>query len=378
MSCISILYVIDGLEYGGGERTFLHLVRGLPKDRFSVHIATNPDGILATQLRAIGVPMIPLRLHQQINYSNVKRLRRMLSDHRIDIVHSMGGRADFYARLAVRSLSGVRLINTIAMVVEGYNVSILRKIIYRCLDRWSERYVSHFITDSSHGKKALIRAHSIAPCKVTCIHGGVEMYTHDPEHVTALRAKLRHDLKISEKAFLIGALGRLVWQKGFEYLLKGATQICKDFPHAILIIVGDGPLKPELQQLVHDQSLDGRIIFSGFRQDLYGILAAIDILVIPSLAEGFPMITLEGMAMQKPIVASRIPGIAEQITDSEHGLLVPPRNPRALAMAISALMRDVELARTLASHARRKAEREFSIDAMVKSTMHVYHKQMQA
>ena len=114
------------------------------------------------------------------------------------------------------------------------------------------------------------------------------------------------------------------------------------------------------------------MIFTGFRSDIKEILPAIDILVIPSLLEGFPMITLEAMAMAKPIIATDIDGITEQITDGVNGILVPPKDPSALAMAIIKVINDKELARTMGLSAREKVAQEFSVEKMVRETKRVY------
>jgi glycosyltransferase involved in cell wall biosynthesis len=114
------------------------------------------------------------------------------------------------------------------------------------------------------------------------------------------------------------------------------------------------------------------LIFTGFRSDIKEILSAIDILVIPSLLEGFPMVTLEAMAMAKPIVATNIDGITEQITDGVNGILVSPKDPSALAKAVIQVLSDKELARNMGLSAREKVEQEFSVEKMVAETEKVY------
>ena len=114
------------------------------------------------------------------------------------------------------------------------------------------------------------------------------------------------------------------------------------------------------------------IIFTGFRSDIKEILSVIDLLVIPSLLEGFPMVTLEAMAMAKPIVATSIDGITEQITDGVNGILVPPKDPSALAKAIIKVINDKESARNMGLSARKKVEREFSVEKMAAETEKVY------
>ena len=114
------------------------------------------------------------------------------------------------------------------------------------------------------------------------------------------------------------------------------------------------------------------MIFTGFRSDIKEILSAIDILVIPSLLEGFPMITLEAMAMAKPIIATNIDGITEQITDGINGILTPPKDSSAIAQAIITLINNRGKAKAMGLAARKKVEQEFSVDKMVAETEKVY------
>jgi len=117
--------------------------------------------------------------------------------------------------------------------------------------------------------------------------------------------------------------------------------------------------------------LFSNLIFSGFRNDVRSLLSAIDVLVLPSFAEGFPMITLEAMAMLKPIIATNIDGITEQITDGKNGILIPPKDPNALARAIIRLMNDQKLAKNMGMEARR-VEEEFSVEKMIVETEKIY------
>ena len=140
-----------------------------------------------------------------------------------------------------------------------------------------------------------------------------------------------------------------------------------------MLIVGDGPQKNQLQQLVSQYGLENRVIFTGLRQDVHAVLACADVIAIPSLLEGFPMITLEAMAMGKPIVASCINGINEQIVDGQDGILVPPKNPKALKEVVETLLHNPDLCGKLASSAREKAK-QFSLERMLEETERVYRK----
>ena len=370
---ISILFVIDGLEFGGGERGFLQLIRGLPCERYNIHVATSPEGDFFKTLTWMGIDVSPLDLKKRMNVKNIKRLSEIIREKKINIVHSQGGRADFYARMAAKTLKPkVKVVNTVAMPVKGYDVGALRKGVYRFFDWLSERYVDRFIVVSEILRETLLGSYRIQPDKVIKIYNGIELNEYHPDDSSESVKSIREEYNIGEEVFLIGAIGRMVWQKGFEYLIECVPEIVRAYPDAKILIVGDGPLLDGLKALGERLKVKDNVIFAGFRSDIKEILSAIDILVIPSLSEGFPMITLEAMAMAKPIVATSIDGITEQITDGIDGILVPPKDSSALAKAVIRILNDKKLARTMGLSARKKAEQKFSVKKMVAETEKVY------
>jgi glycosyltransferase involved in cell wall biosynthesis len=127
-----------------------------------------------------------------------------------------------------------------------------------------------------------------------------------------------------------------------------------------------------LERLAISLGIRDRLVFTGYRSDIKDMMAAMDVVVIPSVLEGFPMITLEAMAMEKPIVATAIDGIMEQITDGKEGLLIAPKNPQALAQAVKRLVNDPGYTRSLGINARAKVVRDFSVHTMIAETIKVY------
>ena len=138
------------------------------------------------------------------------------------------------------------------------------------------------------------------------------------------------------------------------------------------MIVGEGALKEKLKVESRKLKVEDRVVFAGFRSDIKEILATIDMLVMPSLLEGMPMVLLEGMAMAKPVVATQIDGVSEVLVDEKTGLLVPPENPARLAKAINDLLVNRDKAKQMGMAARRDAEERFSVEKMVDQTERVY------
>lgn len=369
---ISIFFVIDGLTFGGGERVFSQIINGLSYEKYCLSLGSTPNKQFNNSINSNSVRYFPLDFTKKISLSLIIKISHIIKRNNIQIVHGQGSRAEFHARLACKLAGNSKYVSTIAMPVEGFDVSFLRKRIYRFFDYLSENYVNRFIVVSDVLKHMLINNRGLPPDKVTRIFNGIEIDNYSPDVDGRARNKIREGFKISKGTILIGAVGRLVWQKGFEYLIQAIPGIQNEFSNIKVLIVGDGPLNNKLKAQSLKLNVQNHLIFTGFRNDIKEVLSAIDILVIPSLLEGFPMITLEAMAMAKPLIATEIDGIKEQIIDGDSGILIPPCNPKAIAGAVIKLTHDKELAVKMGKKARRKVVAEFSVIKMVAETEKVY------
>ena len=360
--------VIDNMEFGGGERVFVQLAAGL-RDRFEVSVASMSGGIFEHELKQLGIKFYPVDMSKRFSLKEIRRIKAIIQNNMIDLVHSQGARADFFARIAGRLAGTPHIICTVAMPVEGFDVGLLQKKIYRFMDQLTERYVERFIVVSDSLKQMLMERRGIPVHQVVRIYNGIELSQYHPD---AGYGNLRKEWGIPQDVPLIGAIGRMVWQKGLQYFVEAIPEIVRVVPEAIFWVVGDGPLRERLEALSEELRVRDNVIFTGFRSDIREILSAVDLIVVPSLSEGFPMITLEAMAMAKPIVATNIGGITEQIRDGVEGILVPPKNPSALAKAAIRVLNDRKLAITIGLSARKRVEQEFSVEKMVAETEKVY------
>ena len=369
---VKILFVIDGMEFGGGERVFTQIINGLPLDQYESFLASGPQDSFYQAISQTPVQRYPVDFSNRFNPAIMFRLIKIIKDHKIDIVHGQGARAEFFARLASGLFCRSRYVSTIAMPVEGYDVGPMKMLLYRAFDRFSERFVDRFLVVSSVLAQTMIQGHGISQEKVVKIYNGIEADYYKPHDQEEGRRRVRQEYSVNDSEVLIGSLGRLVWQKGFEYFIHAMPILIRDIPEAKFFIVGEGPLRQELEGQTRSLGIQDRLVFTGHRNDIRDMMAAMDIIVIPSLLEGFPMITLEAMAMEKPIVTTSIDGIMEQIGDGREGLLIAPKSPPALAQAVKRLVDDPDYARSLGINAREKVVRDFSVHKMITETIRVY------
>ena len=364
----SVLFVIDGLDFGGGERVFLQIASAIG-NRCRVAFACNGSGETARKLHERGIPCYPVDLGNRFSWKPVGQLARIVRELPVDVIHTQGARADFFGRLAGWKCA-TPVLCTVAMPVEGFDVGWVRKKVYRFFDFLTEQRVDKFLVVSDRLVETLRKRRRMRPERVVRIYNGVELDAFDPR---LSGRPFRQELGIGEDTFLVGAVGRMVWQKGFEYLVRAIPAILQDKPGTCFVFVGDGPLLQDLERIAEGLSLGQSVRFCRFREDVAHVLAALDLLALPSLCEGFPMVTLEAMAMAKPIVATGIDGVTEQIDSGVNGLLVPPGDSEALAAAVVELAADRSRAEAMGKAARKKVEQRFSVETMVKETLAVYN-----
>ncbi len=364
----AILYVIDGLEFGGGERVFAQLARELAPF-YRIVVAANPGGVFEQHIRHSKVDFLGIDLASRFSFKPVFQISRAIRKHRVDILHSQGARADFFCRLAGRLAGTAHILCTVAMPVEGFDVNRLKRMIYRLADKATETSVEHFIVVSEALQKLIVEKRGIDGRRVVRIYNGIELDHYTPGNAGS---DWTETTSVSPDEVLIGCFGRLVWQKGIKYLLQALAAVAATDEHIRLVIVGDGPDRAGLEKLAAEISISDRVVFTGFVDDVRPWLSRVDIVAVPSVKEGFPMITLEAMAMAKPIVATRIEGIEEQLSHNQSALLVPPRSPAALSDALATVLANKQLAEDLGKQARHSVEKNFSLENTIIATKRLY------
>jgi glycosyltransferase involved in cell wall biosynthesis len=367
---IQVLYVVENRSLGGGERGFGQLSTNISRDRFQPFVAAHPGGQLEDIVRQNGVPFFSLDMSRKVNFRTIGHLSKVISDNGIHIVHSMGARADFFARMACRNKPSTAVVCTVAMLIEGFDVGFLRKFFYKLADRYSARYVTQYIAVSRALKERLIRERKIYADKISVIYNGVELDQYNPELYRPSEGRL--SLGIKDDYPIVGTIGRLVYQKGFSHFLEAAKHVYTENNQVRFVIVGHGPQDAKLKHLADSLGILPVCKFVGSRFNVAEILPAFDVYVLSSVLEGLPRVVIEAMAMARPIVATSIDGVREQLRHNETGLLVPPADPKALAVAILNILDDQKTAERLGSEARKDAERIFNLKITVNEIQSLY------
>jgi glycosyltransferase involved in cell wall biosynthesis len=342
-------------------------------------VACLPTGTFIEKIKGSEAQIKSFDMRNRFNPGVILQLSTLIKKERVDIVHSQGARADFFARIAAKLAGAPHVVSTVPMPVEGFDVNPIRKLIYMVFNRFSERFVDRFMVVSDALEKMMIEKHRIEPQRVVKIYNGIETdeYCISDEEIVRRRSSFRTKANIGEDVVVIGVIGRLVWQKGFKYFIGAIPDVLKEFKDAKFLLVGEGKLEDELKVKSKKLKLEDKIIFTGFMSDIKDVLASIDILVIPSLHEGLPVVLLESMAMMKSIVATNIEGVMGILKNGVTGLLVPPRDIKALAEAIINMLTHKDEALQMGITARKVVTERFGVDIMVQKVEEVYDELLQ-
>ena len=219
----------------------------------------------------------------------------------------------------------------------------------------------------SEGVRASFPSFGVAQRKVRAILNGIR-----PRRVRANRLALRRELGLSSSSRIALTVGRMTEQKGYDRLVRAAPSIVSGAPDIVLVWVGSGPLEAELRAVVREADLEARVRFLGRRRDVPALLAASDLLVLPSRFEGLPLVVLEAMAAGLPVVGTRACGIVEAVVDGETGRLVDGSDIDALADAVLDTVRDPARAERWGQAGRTRVARKFGAARMARETAALY------
>lgn len=358
-----------GPGYGGAEMLAYEIARRLDRGRFESFVVTTraptPDRAAVrarsvAALREAGIETLDLGRRRSAQLLPFVRLHRFLRDRRIDVLHAHMFRANVPGS-AIGRLAGVP-----AIVSHEHTWSYRGRPLRRLADReLIARASDVFVAVSRSDRASMIAVERIDPAKIVVVPNGIP----DP---VAHGNDVRSELGLDDTAPVIGALARLEWQKGYDVLVAAVALLRPRRPDLRVLIAGEGRERARLHTAIAENGLVENVRLLGHRYDSADFLAALDAVVMPSRWEGSPLALVEAMALGRPIVASAVGGIPDLITDEQHGLLVAPEDPHALAAALDRVLSDRALARRLGEHAQRRQRDELSIEVTVRRFERLY------
>jgi len=239
------------------------------------------------------------------------------------------------------------------------------------IEWWGTYEAKYVITVSDSLRSEVIGHFKVPEWKVVAIPNGIDIYVFK-RNVDRNRVRARYGVEPNDK--LILTVGRLVPQKGFHFLIQAIPKVLMKHPNVKLVIVGDGWMRSQLEDLIRGLGLMGKVITTGFISDseLIDLYLSADVLVVPSLYEPFGMVALEGMAAGLPVIVSSVGGLRQIVEHDKTGVWVYPGDINSIAWGIDYVLSNPDHARMLANNAKRKAKEVFSWDAVAERTIEVY------
>ena len=354
------LHVDTARTWRGGQNQVMLTVNGLREIGERAALVAHPDGELRRRASE-GLELIPIAPRTEVDLSAAWRLGRVVKKLRPDVVHAHDPHGIAMAALALSFAGGAPA----PVLVASRRVDFHLK--GNSLSRWKYRQVDCFIAASEAIRQMLV-ADGIPPARTVTVHEGI-----DVEHAAAAeRVNLHETFWLPHHAPVVGNVAALVPHKGQRYLIDAAHLVVQEVPDARFVILGEGELREHLQRQVHDHRLEKHVLLPGFRTDVLGCIKGFDLFVMSSLTEGLGTSLLDAMACGKAIVATSAGGIPEVVDDGVTGTIVPPRDPRALAAAIVALLSDERRRRAMGDAGLARVQARFTVERMVAATASVY------
>lgn len=375
---LHILFLITHSEHGGAQAYVLDLARELKAKGHQVTIAAgmDPHGWLFDRAQKYGISTVFLQharqavslSHDLISLFEIKKLIRTL---RPDVIHLNSSKIGFIGSLAARL---ARTRSRIIYTAHGFvfhEPGTFRSWYGKFLERVSSRWKDAIICVSEFDRQAALKERIIPrhTDHLTTIHHGI-----NANQLSFLsREEARRVLQLPSEAFIIGTVANLYPTKGLHILIEATRLLMADghAHHLHCVIIGEGPEHSLLETTAHHLSLDSVVHLLGAHHDASRYLKAFDLFVLSSLKEGFPYVLLEALAAGLPIIATRVGGIPEIIEHEKNGILVDPGDAQQLANAISRLINDQPLHKSLA-HAALQQSTRFARERMLNETFATY------
>lgn len=353
---IRAAFFIDDLGAGGTQRWLALLLKGLRGRGFEHKVFVMRNIVEPVFLARVGESAEVDVVGEPALWSlhGLFRIRRTLRRWRPHVVQTLLPTSDMIGRI----LGRLARVPVVVSSIRGRHAD--KPAWQRFLDRRTACLADKVICNAEDAIPFAVQHEGVMRDRAVYIPNGV-----DPPVPSREAAVVKKGLGIPSAARVIGTVSRLHPSKGHRDLIQAFTLLAAEMKDVVLLIVGDGVLRQDLESRVEACGLRERVWFAGHRNDVPDLLGAMDVFAHPSRWEGMPNAVMEAMAAGRPVVASRVDGIKALIADGETGLLVEPGNPGMLAAQLRRVLSDPSLARVLGACAARRMAEHYGLDRMV-------------
>jgi len=358
------MHVVPSLEPGGTERLVIEISKMLMADVQPMVCCLDDLGAWASELIDLDVPVVALHRQAGFRPGIGLDIGRLAVEHHIDVLHCHHYSPFVYGQIAALRGGDLQVVFTEHGRSSDAGPSLKRRLVNPIIGR-----LPASICAVSHDLRRHMIAEGLPGARVQVVHNGIELGTR-PSPIARSSARLA--LGLAQDAFVVGAAGRLDPVKNLATLIKAATVVAASQPKLRVVLVGEGPDREALEQLIEASGLQRVVVLTGYRTDVRQLLPAFDVYVNTSVHEGVSLTILEAMAAALPVVATRVGGTPEVVVDQETGLLVPSHGVMQTAAALRSLAGSVSWRRAAGEAGRKRVERHFSLGAMTQAYLHAY------
>ncbi|NJL10430.1 MAG: glycosyltransferase family 4 protein [Calothrix sp. SM1_7_51] len=365
-----IFPIING-EISGGNIVCLHLIDEALSRGWEVIVNSPTDGTFCEMLRQRGVGIYHLNTNRSFRWDTAWKMAEIIKRKQIDLVHVHAP----FAGSTLACLAGK--IANVPVIVHAHSQdplskNLVIKVYQKIMRWWTSKVCCNAVISVSQQVKQEMIAQGFDARKSHVIYNGTPL-----KHYEIEPNSIRHNLNIPDDVFVVIHIGRLCQGKGQHILLQAASILRQSDKKIIYLIIGEdleknGAYLQHLKDMAAELKVNDIVKFLGQRLDVPQILAAADLLVLPSLSEGLPLVILEAMAVGKPVVATSVGGIAEIVIHQETGLLIPVEDALALAEAILWMVKNPFDARIMGNKALEMVKVSFSVEKMQQEVFDIY------
>ncbi|MBI3805604.1 MAG: glycosyltransferase family 4 protein [Nitrospirae bacterium] len=362
---IHICHIISGDLWAGAEAQAYTLLKGLSKKpSLQLSAITFSNGYLAKKLLDANIPVdvVDEKANNALQIS--RNIYRILKRRDVRIVHTHGYKETFLGGMASR-LSRVK-----GIIRTHHGKGVIDSGAYHSLiEKLNSLFFSDALISVSEDLKRCLTDYGYQRVNIDVVHNGI---LTDEVRPTASSDKIKSELQIDQESIVIGTMGRMVAIKGHRYFIEGAKEVLAKHDHLVFIIAGDGPLMDGMRQEIKRFGIESKVKLIGFRNDPFNVLNIFDLFAMTSLHEGIPTVLLEAMWLGKPIIATRVGGIPEIISDGCNGLLIDPADGHAFASACLRLIDDRVLRDKLSEGARESFIGKYDVGRVAENIEKIY------
>ena len=360
-----ILHLITSLEVGGVQHGLLLGLPKVDKKKYEHAICSITNKMpMANEFKKKNINVFTLNINSKKDFLYSIRLINIINIYKPDIIHTYL----IHANILGRVIGKICNINTI--------ISSERTIGQA---NWYERFLTKITNplvnivevNSKKGKDSIHKNLKVPKEKINVLYSGIDVKKYQ---ISKSKTQIKKSLKINSSKKIILCVGRLRKVKGINFGIEAFYEIQKTMKNTIFLIAGEGEDKKLLEEQSKMLSLDKQIKFLGARKDLPELFSISDVIIMPSLTEGFPRIAIESMAAGKPIVATKVGGTSEAIKHKYNGILVPSQRPKVMAKWVIKILKDKKLANHLGANGKKLVSEKFTLEKYIKQVEIMYSK----